>query len=64
MVQHATRLLVFGGYGGADAHKRLGNLVAIDTSTGAACLLDPSGNLGQPSCKNPQHAFVTVQSHT
>lgn len=50
MVQHAARLLVFGGYGGADAHKRLGDLVAVDTTTGAARLLDPSGNPGQPSC--------------
>ena len=51
MVQQATRLLIFGGYGGADAHKRLGDLVAVDTATGAARLLDPLGNLGQPSCK-------------
>ena len=63
MVQHNIRLLVFGGYGGADAHKRLGDLVAVDTSTGAAGLLDPSGNLGRPSCKNPQHALVAMHSH-
>ena len=62
MVQHATRLLVFGGYGGADAHKRLGNLVAVDTSTGAACLLDPTGKLRQPFSNDLQDALGAMHS--
>ena len=37
MVQHGNTLYVFGGYGGASAHRRLNDLIAIDTSTGSAC---------------------------
>ena len=58
MVQHAATLLVFGGYGGADAHKRLGDLVAVDSATGAARLLIPSGNVGQPCCNYSQMLWI------
>ena len=64
MVQHTSTLLVFGGYGGADAHKRLGNLVAVDTSTGAARLVDPSGKLGHASCYYLLESLGATHSHS
>ena len=36
MVQRGNTLFVFGGYGGASAHRRLNDLIAIDTSTVSA----------------------------
>lgn len=36
MVQRSNTLYVFGGYGGAGAHRRLNDLIAIDTPTASA----------------------------
>jgi hypothetical protein len=35
MVQHGKRLLAFGGYGGTSTHRRLNDLITIETSTGS-----------------------------
>ena len=43
MAQYGSLLYIFGGYGGCGAHKRLNDLLVIDTSGSTAYSPTPTG---------------------